>query len=73
MQQVLKFLASSPVATKYIEAGRQDKSRQFLHQVRELWRSHSDTQQVLLQSEYLNALFREWENVQNNYFHFRGH
>lgn len=61
MQQVWKFLASSPVATKYIEARRQDKGRPFLHQVRELWRSHSDTQQFLLQSGYFNALFRDWE------------
>lgn len=54
MQQVLKFLASSLLsfyATKCIEARRQDKGRQFHHQVRELWRGHSDTQQFLLQSE----------------------
>lgn len=59
-QQVLKFLASSPIARKYIDAKRHDKSRQFLHQVRELQRGHSDTQQFLLQSEYFNALLREW-------------
>lgn len=60
MQQVLKFLAFSPIATKYIEARRQENVRQFLHQVRELWRGHSDTQQFLPQSEHFNALFREW-------------
>lgn len=60
MQQVLKFLAFSPIATKYIEARRQENVRQFLHQVRELWRGHGDTQQFLPQSEHFNALFREW-------------